>query len=93
MQDGREYLCGDEFTVADIFWSMKVLRLLETGYPFAEHHPQLHRWYLAVESRPAFQNEVMENNRLSNRLFTIKSGLENLLGLGLESAIHKLALT
>ena len=92
MKDGRKYLAGDEFSIADIFWSMKVLRLLETGYPLAEQHPLLARWYEGVRSRPAFQHEVMENNRLSNRLFTLKSGIENLAGIGLKSAIHKLAL-
>ena len=91
MKDGRQFLCGDEFTMADIFWSMKVLRLLETGYPLEEHHPRLYRWYSSVRARPAFQKEVMQCNRLPNRLFTLKSALENMLGKGLKQAVVKVS--
>jgi glutathione S-transferase len=31
LRDGRPYLMGDTLTIADVFWSMKLLRLIETG--------------------------------------------------------------
>lgn len=90
MQDGRLFLLGDALTIADIFWSMKVLRLLETGYPFAGKHPVLNQWYERICARSAFQDEVMGKNRLANRLFRIKSGIENVLGVGLNRAVSKM---
>jgi glutathione S-transferase len=43
--DGRLYLMGDSISIADVFWSMKMLRLIETGYPFQKPHPTLYQWY------------------------------------------------
>ena len=91
LRDGRTFLISDELSIADAFWSMKVLRLLECGYPVATHHPRLHEWYLRVHSRPAFQNEVMGKNRLTNRLFRAKAGLEGLFGKGLKQAVDAVA--
>lgn len=89
MEDGRAFLMGDVLSIADVFWSMKVLRLIECGYPFAEHHPTLHEWYLRVYQRPAFQNEVMGKNRLGNRVFRAKAAIENVLGKGLNQAVAR----
>ena len=91
MQDGRQFLMGETLGIADIFWSMKVLRLAETGYPFAQFHPRLNQWYELICARDSFQNEVMGKHRLTNRVFRIKSGLENALGLGLKQALAKVA--
>ena len=90
MSDGRRYLLGDSLTIADVFWSMKVLRLIETGYPVAVHHPELFLWYQRMYNRPSFQNEVMARNRMSKRFFRAKSGLDNALGLGLRRAVARL---
>lgn len=89
MSDGRLYLMGDELTIADVFWSMKVLRLIETGYPFAARHPTLYQWYERIYARPAFQNEVMGKNRMNNRLFRAKARIENTFGKGLKQALNK----
>jgi glutathione S-transferase len=89
MRDGRSYLMGDSLTIADVFWSMKLLRLIETGYPVAEHHPTLYQWYQRMYTRPSFQNEVMGKNRMSYRFFRAKSSIENALGLGLNKATAK----
>lgn len=87
--DDRAYLMGDELTIADVFWSMKVLRLIETGYPFATRHPRLYEWYERVYARPAFQQEVMGKNRINNRLFRAKAGIENTFGIGLSQALDR----
>jgi glutathione S-transferase len=88
--DERQFLMGDELTMADVFWSMKVLRLVETGYPFATHHPKLYQWYERIYARPAFQNEVMGKHRVANRLFRTKAKIETVLGKGLSQALSKL---
>lgn len=89
--DGRQFLVSDELSIADAFWAMKILRLLECGYPIQDHHPELHRWYQSVYARPSFQNEVMGRNRLANRVFRTKASLENLFGKGLKQAVEALA--
>ncbi len=89
--DGRKFLMSDDVTIADAFWSMKILRLLECGYPVEAHHPNLYAWYQRVYQRPSFQHEVMGRNRLTNCLFRSKAGIERLLGKGLKPAVDALA--
>lgn len=89
--DGREFLMSDELSIADAFWSMKILRLLECGYPVQTHHPVLYAWYQRIYQRPSFQNEVMGKNRLTNRVFRAKAGIENMFGKGLKEAVGALA--
>lgn len=91
LADGRRFLMSDELSVADPFWSMKILRLLECGYPVESHHPQLYAWYRRIYQRPSFQNEVMGKNRLLNRAFHAKARVETLLGCGLKQAVDGLA--
>ena len=89
--DGRKFLMSDELSIADAFWSMKILRLLECGYPVQSHHPELYSWYQRVYARPAFQNEVMGRNRLANQAFRTKARVENLFGKGLKQAVNAVA--
>ncbi len=91
LKDGRECLMSDELSIADAFWSMKILRLLECGYPVQTHHPMLYAWYQRIYQRPSFQNEVMGKNRLTNRVFRSKARIENLFGKGLKRAVDALA--
>ncbi len=91
LKDGRKFLMSDGLSIADAFWSMKILRLIECGYPVQAHHPELYAWYQRIYQRPSFQNEVMGKNRLSNRIFRSKAGIENLLGIGLKQALTKVA--
>mgnify|MGYP001817641010 CR=1 FL=1 len=86
--DGREFLMGSDISIADPFWSMKVLRMTECGYPIETYHPALSAWYQRVSLRPSFRNEVMGNNRLSHHLFRAKAGIEQLLGKGLGRAVQ-----
>ena len=91
MADGRQFFMCDEVTIADPFWAMKILRLLECGYPVAEQHPRVYAWYQRMYQRPSFQNEVMAKNRLSNRFFHAKSKFESVLGIGLKKEVKALA--
>lgn len=91
LADGRQFLMSDELSIADAFWSMKILRLLECGYPVEEHHPNLNVWYQRIYQRPAFQNEVMDKNRLTNRAFRAKASIESFFGKGLKQAVESVA--
>ena len=93
LSDGRKFLMGDTISIADVFWSMKILRLIETGYLFAELHPVLHEWFLRMYKRPAFQTEVMAKNRTLNRVWRTKAAIERTFGFGLNNALHKLIAT
>ena len=81
--DGSAFLTGDSFTIADIIWAIKVLRLTECGYPFAANFPALAAWYARVEARAGFQQGVMAHHRLFNRAFRLKSYVEKLFGGGI----------
>ena len=89
--DGRQFLMSDEVSIADAFWAMKILRLLECGYPVQSHHPELYEWYQRIYARPSFQNEVMGKNRVANRLFRTKARIESLFGKGLRQAVEAVA--
>lgn len=91
LKDGRVFLMSDELSIADAFWAMKILRLLECGYPVRKHHPELYAWYQRIYARPSFQNEVMGKNRLINRVFRTKAAIETMLGRGLKQAVDSLA--
>lgn len=91
LKDGRTFLMSNELSIADAFWSMKILRLLECGYPIQKHHPELYAWYQRIYARPSFQNEVMGKNRLTNRVFRAKASIETLFGKGLKQAVDSVA--
>jgi hypothetical protein len=69
---------------------MKMLRLIETGYPFKQLHPALYQWYQRMYARPAFQNEVMGRNRTLNRVWRSKAAIERAFGVGLSKALKHL---
>mgnify|MGYP003537384375 FL=1 len=79
---------GDAFSVADIIWSLTVLRIRECGYPF-DRFPALSRWYARIEQRPGFRNGVMARHRTLSRVLRLKAALENLFGVGLRAASSK----
>lgn len=84
--DGRPFLTGDTFTIADIIWSLKVLRIQECGYPFAANYPALFAWHGRVTSRPAFKDGVMSRHTAMSRIFKLKAAAANLFGRGLKQA-------
>jgi len=84
--DGRSFLAGNTFSIADIIWSCKVLRISECGYPFQRNFPALSAWYARVSGRPAFRDGVMHGHKVMSRVFRLKAGLDNMLGRGLEQA-------
>jgi len=84
--DGRNFLTGDQFTMADIIWSIKVMRLIECGYPLKRNFPVLAQWFERVAARPGFREGVMRKNRLFHYGFRMKAFVENLVGRGIRDA-------
>ena len=87
--DGRLFLMGDELSIADAFWAMKVLRLFECGYPFSTYHPKLWQWFNLIREKPSFQREVM-SHKFAHHAFRVKAKIESLLGIGLKQAVQRL---
>lgn len=81
--DGRPFLTGATFSKADIIWSLKVLRSLECGYPFARNFPALQAWYRRVEQRSGFRDGGMRAHRPMSLASRAKAAVENWLGIGL----------
>jgi glutathione S-transferase len=84
--DGRPFLVGSDFSIADIIWSIKVLRIHECGYPFRRNFPALFAWYQRVAARPGFQSGVMANHSTMSTAFKAKAAIANVLGRGLRQA-------
>ena len=85
--DGRAFLVGAALSHADIIWSIKVLKLVECGYPLAARHPHLARWYARVSSRPAFRGGVMGRHRFMSGAFRLRATIDRWLGRGLSHAL------
>ncbi len=81
---------GDDISIADVFWSMKMLRLIETDYPFQKLHPRMYQWYQRMYARPAFQNEVMAKIRVMSHLWRSKAAIERIFGFGLSKTLKTL---
>lgn len=57
--DGREWIMGDQFTLADISWIPLHFVLLGAGYPF-EKFPNVQRWAESFKTRKSFQDGILE---------------------------------
>ena len=58
--DGRSWLVGDAFSLADIAWIPNVRRLDIMLYPL-DRHPNLKAWYERFQTRPSYQNGVTDS--------------------------------
>lgn len=54
----HSYILGKQLSVVDIAWFVYANRLVIAGYPLAEVHPNLGRWYNALLNRPGWEQEV-----------------------------------
>ena len=89
LSDGRQFLTGDELTMADVIWAMKTLRLIECDYPFQQCFPRYFQWFQRISQRPSFKEGVMGKHRLMSSSFRAKAKLEHLLGIGLKREVLK----
>ncbi|MCP5202114.1 MAG: glutathione S-transferase family protein [Gammaproteobacteria bacterium] len=86
LADGRPFLTGPDFSIADIIWAIKVLRLTECAYPFARNFPHLAAWYRRVAARPGFRQGVLGRYKFVHHVFRVKGMLMNLFGRGVVNA-------
>lgn len=57
--DGRKWIMGDQFTLADISWIPLHFVLLGCGYPF-EPYPNISRWASASRGRESYQEGILK---------------------------------
>ena len=58
LSDGRAYLAGDSFSLADVTWMPNVHRFNLMGWPF-ERTPHLARWFERVAQRPSYMEALL----------------------------------
>lgn len=78
VSDQRPWIVGSAFSMADIIWAIKVLRIRDCGYPMARHFPALYAWFLRVRARPGFVEGVWRDARWASRAFRVKSAVTGL---------------
>lgn len=89
LRDGRSFLTGEDVSMADVIWAMKVLRLHECDYPFARCFPAVWAWFERLSSRRSFREGVLGKHRLMSGAFRAKASVEHLLGIGLRREVLK----
>ena len=57
--DGRDWIMGDRFTLADISWIPLHFVLVGCGYPF-ENYPNVSRWAAAFEDRESYRDGILK---------------------------------
>lgn len=83
LADGRRWLCGETFSMADIIWVVKVQRIDEAGYPFAMSFPRISAWFDRARARPGFQEAIARDLGAASRFMRVRGAVQNLLGRGL----------
>jgi glutathione S-transferase len=64
LMDRRNWLAGDEFTLADICAAAQISCVDYVGSMEWERHPNVKEWYMRVKSRPSFRGILAD--RISN---------------------------
>lgn len=57
--EGREWIMGDQFTLADISWIPLHFVLVGCGYPF-ERHPNISRWAAAFPEKESYREGILK---------------------------------
>jgi len=83
LADGRSWLCGETFSMADIIWVVKVQRIDEAGYPFSTAFPRIKAWFDRARARPSFQEAIARDLGAASRFMRVRGAVQNLLGRGL----------
>lgn len=86
LSDGRTWLCGETFSMADVIWAVKTLRIDEAGYPFADAFPRLEAWFTRVRTREGFREAIGRDLGAAARFMRMRGAVQNLLGRGLRTA-------
>lgn len=86
LADGRTWLTGETFSLADIIWAVTIQRLDEAGYPLADRVPELCEWFTRVRARAGFQEAIGRDLGAAARFMRARGMVQNLLGRGLRTA-------
>ncbi len=57
--EGRRWIMGDQYTLADISWIPVHFVLIGCGYPF-ENYPNITRWAKAFQERKSYQEGIIK---------------------------------
>lgn len=57
--EGRDWIMGDQFTLADISWIPLYFVLYGCGYPF-EKYPNIQRWAASFEAKDSYREGVLK---------------------------------
>ena len=57
--EGRDWIMGDQFTLADIAWIPLHFVLIGCGYPFGRH-PKVSRWAAALGEKASYQEGILK---------------------------------
>ncbi len=57
--EGRDWIMGDQFTLADISWIPLHFVLISCGYPF-ERHPNISRWVAASRDKESYREGILK---------------------------------
>lgn len=57
--DGRKWIMGDQYTLADISWIPVHFVLIGCGYPF-ENYPNIQRWANDFQKKKSFQEGIIK---------------------------------
>jgi GST-like protein len=57
--EGRDWIMGDQFTLADISWIPLYFVILGCGYSF-DDYPNIRRWAAGFESRESYQKGILK---------------------------------
>ena len=50
----RDFICGDDYSLADVIWTVTVARKIMMGHDVFASRPHLHRWFQRMRARPSF---------------------------------------
>lgn len=66
LADGRDYLLGTRFSIADIVFVPTAVRMIDIGLgPLVDKRPFVSAWLSRVEARPSFADAYRHGSRLS----------------------------
>ena len=76
LADGRAYLLGADYTIADIVFVPTVVRMEDLGLDeLWADLPHVAAWFSRVQARPSFATAYMPGARVDPDAYTIKQGV------------------
>lgn len=91
LSDGRPYLCGDTFTLADIAWLPNAHRFDLMDWPW-DRTPNLALWFERVSQRPSYKSALVEwENTHAIDIFRKYTAIRREKGTHLQSYLDRCA--